>query len=160
MRSLELFSGCGGLAKGLELAGFEHRAFVEVNKWACQSLRANFNPKLVHEADVRDFDFGAVGPVDLIAGGPPCQPFSLGGLSRAHKDSRDMFPQAIRAIHELKPRGFVFENVKGLLRKSFSDYFEYIILRLTFPELIPPADRTGGRIWANCAPWNSLPIAD
>ena len=49
-----------------------------------------------------------------------------------------MFPQAIRAIHELKPRGFIFENVKGLLRKGFSDYFEYIILRLTFPELIPP----------------------
>ncbi len=139
MRSLELFSGCGGLAKGLELAGFEHRAFVEINKWACQSLRANFNPTLVHEVDVCRFDFGVVGPVDLIAGGPPCQPFSLGGLSRAYADSRDMFPQAIRAIHELKPRGFIFENVKGLLRKSFSDYFEYIVLRLTFPELVPPA---------------------
>lgn len=133
MRSLELFSGCGGLAKGLELAGFHHCAFVECNKWACLSLRANFNPSIVHETDVRSFDFRSVGPVDLIAGGPPCQPFSLGGLSRAYNDSRDMFPQAIRAIHELVPKGFVFENVKGLLRKSFSDYFRYIILRLTFP---------------------------
>ena len=138
MRSLELFSGCGGLAKGLELAGFEHCAFVEFNKWACESLRANFNPQLVHETDVRAFDFASVGKVDLIAGGPPCQPFSLGGLAKAYKDSRDMFPQAIRAIHELMPRGFVFENVKGLLRKSFADYFEYIILRLTFPEQVQP----------------------
>lgn len=138
MRSLELFSGCGGLAKGLELAGFDHCAFVEFNKWACESLRANFNPKLVHETDVRKFDFASVGRVDLIAGGPPCQPFSLGGLARANEDSRDMFPQAIRAIHELTPRGFVFENVKGLLRKSFADYFEYIILRLTFPEKVLP----------------------
>ena len=139
MRSLELFSGCGGLAKGLELAGFDHCAFVEYNKWACASLRANFNPKLVHETDIRKFDFTSVGKVDLIAGGPPCQPFSLGGLAKAHEDSRDMFPQAIRAIHELTPRGFVFENVKGLLRKSFSDYFEYIILRLTFPREVQPA---------------------
>lgn len=142
MKSLELFSGCGGLAKGLELAGFEHCGFVEFNKWACESLRANFNPELVHEVDVRQFDFGSVGKVDLIAGGPPCQPFSLGGLARAYEDSRDMFPQAIRAIHELTPKGFMFENVKGLLRSSFSDYFEYIILRLTFPEQILPDNLT------------------
>ena len=123
MRCLELFSGCGGLAKGLELAGFEHCAFVEFNKWACKSLRENFNPALVHETDVRRFDFTSVGKVDVVAGGPPCQPFSLGGLARAYEDSRDMFPEAIRAIHELRPKAFVFENVKGLLRKSFSDYF-------------------------------------
>ncbi len=134
MRCLELFSGCGGLAKGLELAGFEHCAFVEFNKWACKSLRENFNPTLVHETDVRNFDFTSVGKVDVVAGGPPCQPFSLGGLARAHEDSRDMFPEAIRAIHELRPKAFVFENVKGLLRKSFSDYFSYIVLRLTFPD--------------------------
>ena len=143
MRSLELFSGCGGLAKGLEQAGFEHCAFVEFNKWACKSLRANFNPALVHEADVRKFDFASVGKVDIVAGGPPCQPFSLGGLSRAHEDSRDMFPEAIRAIHELQPKAFVFENVKGLLRKSFSDYFSYIILRLTYPD-VAAAD---GKTW-------------
>jgi len=140
MKSLELFSGCGGLAKGLEMAGFDHCAFVEFNKWACESLRANFNPALVHETDVRKFDFASVGKVDLIAGGPPCQPFSLGGLARADQDARDMFPQAIRAIHELMPKGFVFENVKGLLRGSFSDYFEYIILRLTFPEMVRPSE--------------------
>lgn len=143
MRSLELFSGCGGLAKGLELSGFQHCGFVESNKWACASLRENFDPSLVHETDVRKFDFKSVGEVDLIAGGPPCQPFSLGGLAKAFDDARDMFPEAIRAIHELKPKGFIFENVKGLLRSSFADYFSYIILRLTYPDEVLPA----GMLW-------------
>lgn len=133
MRMVELFSGCGGLAKGLEKAGFSHDALVEFNHQACESLRRNFDPSIVHETDVRSFDFSPYVGVDAIAGGPPCQPFSLGGLAKANDDHRDMFPQAIRAISELHPRGFVFENVKGLLRKSFSDYFNYIILRLTYP---------------------------
>ncbi len=142
MTCLELFSGCGGLAKGLELAGFKQRAFVEFNKWACKSLRENFDPSLVHEMDVRKFDFQSVGDVDVVAGGPPCPPFSLGGLAKAHEDERDMFPEAIRAIHELRPKGFLFENVKGLLRKSFADYFSYIILRLTFPDCSIPQGMT------------------
>lgn len=70
-----------------------------------------------------------------MAGGPPCQPFSLGGKHKAHDDTRDMFPYAIKAIEALHPKAFIFENVKGLLRKSFADYFEYIILRLTYPTL-------------------------
>lgn len=136
MTSVELFSGCGGLAKGLANAGFEHCAFVEFNKWACESLRKNFKPELVHEADIRTFDFSLFAPVDLVAGGPPCQPFSLGGLAKAYDDQRDMFPQAARAIRELRPKAFIFENVKGLLRRSFAEYFEYIILRLTFPDFV------------------------
>ncbi len=135
MNMVELFSGCGGLAKGMEMAGFSHAALIELNHQACESLKSNFPPEIVHETDVRTFDFSPYAGVDAIAGGPPCQPFSLGGLARANEDHRDMFPQAIRAISELHPRGFVFENVKGLLRKSFSSYFEYIILRLTYPTL-------------------------
>jgi DNA (cytosine-5)-methyltransferase 1 len=134
MQMIELFSGCGGLAKGMENAGFRHLAFIEINRFACETLRRNFDPGIVHEMDVRDFDFSSMGEVDLIAGGPPCQPFSLGGLAKAHDDHRDLFPQAIRAIGELAPKGFVFENVKGLLRKSFADYFDYVVLRLTFPD--------------------------
>ncbi len=133
MQMMELFTGCGGLALGMERAGFVHTAFIEVNPFACESLRQNFNPEIIHETDVRTVDFSSIGHVDAIAGGPPCQPFSLGGLARAHEDSRDMFPEAIRALSELRPRGFVFENVKGLLRKSFSEYFDYIMLRLTYP---------------------------
>ena len=134
MKSLEIFSGAGGLAKGLELAGFEHSAFVEFNPDACASLRRNFDPEKVFEGDIQDFDFHQLSGIDVVAGGPPCQPFSFGGKHGAHDDSRDMFPYAINAIETLTPKAFVFENVKGLLRESFSDYFRYIILRLTFPD--------------------------
>lgn len=133
MKSLEIFSGAGGLAKGLELAGFQHSAFVEFNKHACASLYENFDADKVYFGDIRDFDLHALGDVDVVAGGPPCQPFSLGGKHGADQDSRDMFPYAIRAIEKLAPKAFIFENVKGLLRSSFADYFEYIILRLTYP---------------------------
>ena len=134
MKSLELFSGAGGLARGLELAGFDHVAMVESNKHAVATLRSNFQPARVFAEDVRAFDLSNLGQVDLVAGGPPCQPFSLGGKHRAHHDQRDMFPHAIQAIAQLAPRAFVFENVKGLLRLSFADYFEYIILQLNHPE--------------------------
>lgn len=133
MRCLELFSGAGGLAKGLELAGFEHAALVEFNKHACASLSENFNREKVFFGDIRDFDLACTGSVDVVAGGPPCQPFSLGGKHQADQDSRDMFPYAIKAIEALTPSAFIFENVKGLLRPGFSEYFEYIILRLTYP---------------------------
>ena len=134
MQTLELFAGCGGLAKGLERAGFNHAGLLEINHQACESLRANFNPLLVHEADVKKIDFRAFATVDIVSGGPPCQPFSLGGLARANDDKRDMFPQAIRAISEIRPKAFLFENVKGLLRAKFAPYFNYILLRLSYPD--------------------------
>jgi DNA (cytosine-5)-methyltransferase 1 len=134
MKTLEIFSGAGGLAKGLELSGFEHAAFVEFNKHACESLAENFDPKLVFFGDIKDFNLDNLENIDIVAGGPPCQPFSMGGKHRADQDHRDMFPHAIRAIERLMPKAFVFENVKGLLRPTFADYFEYIILRLTYPD--------------------------
>jgi DNA (cytosine-5)-methyltransferase 1 len=133
MRSLEIFSGAGGLAKGLELAGFEHASFVEFNKDACASLRQNFKSETVFHGDIAEYDLHQLSNIDIVAGGPPCQPFSLGGKHKANEDSRDMFPYAIKAIEVLEPKAFFFENVKGLLRQTFAEYFEYIILRLTFP---------------------------
>ena len=133
MNSFEIFSGVGGLAKGLALAGFNHSGFVEFNKYACESLYENFDKDKVYYGDIRDFDYDALKDIDIVAGGPPCQPFSLGGKHKADNDQRDMFPCAIKAIETLSPKAFVFENVKGLLRASFRDYFEYIILRLTYP---------------------------
>lgn len=140
MKSLELFSGAGGLAKGLEIAGFEHAAFVEFNKHACQSLRVNFEEEKVYFGDVRDYDFTSLSGIDLVAGGPPCQPFSLGGKHKANEDSRDMFPYAIRSIEHLQPKAFIFENVKGLLRSTFAEYFEYILLRLSYPDSAVDSD--------------------
>lgn len=135
LRSLELFSGAGGLAKGIELAGAKHTAFVEWNADACKTLRYNYSPEIVFETDVRHCDFQRFLGVDLIAGGPPCQPFSMGGKAKGLDDERDMFPYAISAIRQLTPKAFIFENVKGLLRKSFAAYFNYIILQLTYPEI-------------------------
>ena len=133
MNSLEIFTGAGGLAKGLESAGFHHSAFVEFNTHACASLKVNFDSAKVYCGDIRAYDLDQLSSIDIVAGGPPCQPFSLGGKGKAHDDARDMFPYAIRAIERLSPKAFIFENVKGLLRASFSEYFEYILLRLTYP---------------------------
>jgi DNA (cytosine-5)-methyltransferase 1 len=133
MKTLEIFSGAGGLAKGLEIAGFEHSYFVEINKDACESLRNNFYQHYVFEGDISEFDLNLLEDIDIVAGGPPCQPFSLGGKHKAHQDNRDMFPYAIRCIENLQPKAFIFENVKGLLRDSFSQYFNYIVLRLMYP---------------------------
>jgi len=147
MQAFELFAGCGGLAKGLELAGFKHAGLLEINRQACESLRMNFDPRIVHEIDVRKVDFRSFEGIDLVSGGPPCQPFSLGGLAKACDDRRDMFPQAARAIAEMRPRAFVFENVKGLLRQKFAPYFQYVLHRLMFPE----CRQSAGESWKHHA---------
>ena len=134
MRSLELFSGAGGLALGLEKAGFESVGLFERNEDACATLRVNRPHWNVVQGDVRDVDFTSYGPVTLVAGGPPCQPFSMGGKAQGHRDCRDMFPEAVRAVRELRPQAFMFENVRGLLRPAFSGYVEFIRLQLTYPE--------------------------
>lgn len=133
MRSIELFSGAGGMALGLEQANFESVALFEKNSSACATLRHNRPNWNVVEGDVQDVDFRKYGPIDLVAGGPPCQPFSMGGKAKGYDDNRDMFPQAVRAVRELQPKAFIFENVRGLLRSAFVDYVEYVRLQLTFP---------------------------
>jgi DNA (cytosine-5)-methyltransferase 1 len=148
MKSLELFAGAGGLGMGLHGAGFHPAGVIERDADCCETIRENKkggalamrNWKLV-DSDVRDVNFTAFADkLDLISGGPPCQPFSLGGKHRAHEDSRDMFPQAVRAVRETRPSAFIFENVKGLTRESFANYFEYIKLQLKHPELIARND--------------------
>lgn len=144
LSAVELFTGAGGLSMGLSLAGFNAKAVVERDKWACGTIRKNqaCKNKLVEgwplfEGDIRDFDFSSIpAGIDLIAGGPPCQPFSLGGKHSASLDERDMFPHMIEAIRQVKPRAFIIENVKGLTRKAFSEYFQYIVLQLEFPDVV------------------------
>lgn len=132
---IEIFSGAGGLAKGLEESGIHHVALVEWNKDACATLRKNFGDECVHEGDVRNFNFLKYNGIDIIAGGPPCQPFSLGGKALGFEDGRNMFPYAVEAIRQLKPKAFIFENVKGLLRESFKEYFDFILLQLKYPDI-------------------------
>lgn len=144
MRAVELFAGAGGLGIGVGRAGFKPVVVIERDRYCCDTIRENQQRKLfplvewpLLEGDVRAFDYSLVrGQVDLVSGGPPCQPFSLGGKHRGHQDRRDMFPEAIRAVRELRPRAFIFENVKGLTRSTFANYLEYIRLQLIHPELI------------------------
>jgi DNA (cytosine-5)-methyltransferase 1 len=144
MRSVELFTGAGGLALAIEKAGFHHDAVVERDKDCCDTIRENkargfalLDGWRLFSGDVRDFDYTTVrGDVDLLAGGPPCQPFSIGGKHKAYDDQRDMFPQIVRAVRELRPRAMLVENVKGLTRKSFANYFSYIVLQLSHPEIL------------------------
>lgn len=148
MKSVELFAGAGGLALGLSFAGFEHSAVIEWDKWACDTLRENkasgfplLRDWQVFEGDVRAFDLSALPvDIDLVSGGPPCQPFSLGGKHMGHKDQRDMFPTAVQVVRTLAPRGFIFENVRGITRASFANYFQYILLQLSYPEIIRKPD--------------------
>lgn len=144
MKSVELFAGAGGLAIGTSRAGFKHELVVERDRHACATIRENqrrgVSPAVgwpLFEGDVRSLDYSTVSrEVDLLTGGPPCQPFSLGGKHRGYQDDRNLFPEAVRAVRELRPRAFMFENVRGLLRQSFAKYFEYIVLQLTYPDVV------------------------
>jgi len=146
MKAIELFAGAGGLALGTEEAGFGHRAVLEWNPNACNTIRANNHREIVnwplHEGDIRDFDFAPYAGIDLLTGGPPCQPFSIGGKHRGDKDHRNMFPEVIRAIRETRPRAVMIENVKGLLRSSFAKFFAYVLHQIELPEIRQKASET------------------
>jgi DNA (cytosine-5)-methyltransferase 1 len=141
MRSVELFSGCGGLALGTARAGFNHELMVEWNADAFATLCLNRANGVEYARDwpfvrddVRKVDWSSFsGQIDLAAGGPPCQPFSICGKHRGHDDARDMWPEAIRAVRELRPRAFLFENVRGLARPAFTSYLAWIKAALMDP---------------------------
>lgn len=144
MKSLELFTGAGGLALGIASAGFEHVAVIERDANACASLRENQRRDVldmaswpVHECRVESFDYSSLPEgLDLLAAGVPCQPFSIGGKHGGHKDERNMFPQVVGVIREVRPMAVVIENVRGLTRSSFARYFNYILLMLSYPEMV------------------------
>jgi DNA (cytosine-5)-methyltransferase 1 len=152
MKSIELFAGAGGLGMGVSLAGFHPVLVVERDTYCCETIRKNQVRKIkpvvkwpLAQGDVRLVDFSEYdGKVQLVTGGPPCQPFSIGGKHRAYDDARDMFPQAVRALREAKPKAFIFENVKGLTRQSFRNYLEYIRLQMIHPEVSIRAEEDWG----------------
>jgi DNA (cytosine-5)-methyltransferase 1 len=138
--SVELFAGAGGLAVGLARAGFVPASVVEIDKRACETLRANGNGSRRHtrgwsvtQDDVAAIDFGSLPPMDLLSAGAPCQPFSIGGRLRGTDDHRNMFPEVIRAIREAEPRAFILENVRGLLFPRARPYFDYLLAHLHHP---------------------------
>jgi DNA (cytosine-5)-methyltransferase 1 len=122
LTSLEICSGAGGQALGLEMAGFDHVGLVELEPAACATLRLNRPSWNVVEGDLRAFDGRPYKGIDLLAGGVPCPPFSKAGKQLGAGDERDLFPEAIRLVDECRPRAVMLENVRGLLDAVFDDY--------------------------------------
>jgi DNA (cytosine-5)-methyltransferase 1 len=150
---VELFAGCGGLSLGLASSGFRHIALLENDNWACETLKRNskkggWEESAVRQEDARTFDFKVwADRVDVCAAGVPCQPFSHGGLGNGHEDDRNLFPALLRAIRQMHPKSVLVENVFGLLRPSFEDYFDYILDQLRLPELFPRDDEPWRSHW-------------
>lgn len=147
--SIELFTGGGGLALAMHEAGFRHLLALEIDKRACATLLENVASRCdfadhaptsigdrwpLIEGDIHKEKFAAwLDKVDVVAGGVPCQPWSLGGTHRGYDDKRNLWPELFRCVRETQPKAIIAENVKGLLRPSFKVYYEYILRQLESP---------------------------
>lgn len=122
---LDLFAGCGGLSLGFEAAGYKTIGF-EMEVAASETYKKN----LIGDCHAIKLDLSFEYPkAEIIIGGPPCQPFSVGGNQKGIEDSRDGFPLFIDAVKKLQPKIFMFENVRGLLYSN-KGYFELVIAEL------------------------------
>lgn len=146
---IELFGGAGGLALGLQSAGFVTDRIYEIDQFACQTLRHNSaaNDGIlhgeIHEEDVSEIDWSPfVMKVRLLSAGAPCQPFSLAGKHGADSDERNLFPKVISAVRACWPDAVLLENVQGLYRPSFRPYFLYILAQLECPHITPKKGQT------------------
>jgi DNA (cytosine-5)-methyltransferase 1 len=122
--SVEVCAGGGGQALGLEQAGFEHVALVEIDHHSCSTLRLNRSNWNVIEGDLREFDGVPYQDrsVDLLCGGVPCPPFSIAGKRLGADDERDLFPEVLRLASEIEPESVMIENVRGILDPRFDSY--------------------------------------
>lgn len=127
MTSVEICAGAGGQSLGLERAGFEHEALVEIDDACCATLRVNRPQWNVLHGDVTKFDGRPFKGVDLLAGGVPCPPFSVAGKQLGANDERDLFPEALRLTDEIRPRAVMLENVRGFLDPRFDAYRRNLI---------------------------------
>lgn len=141
LNSAELFSGCGGLALGMSRAGFQHVLMAEFDWDAVATAKHNVARGVNHvrdwpveQMDVRDIEWEPLkGQLAVVTGGPPCQPFGIGGKKLGPADARDMWPEAIRAIREAQPEGFLFENVRNIAGPRFRSYLDWIVEYLGRP---------------------------
>lgn len=131
---VEICAGGGGQALGLDRAGFEHTALVELDADAVATLRANRPRWNALHADVRDLSADDLRPgsrhIDLLAAGVPCPPFSLAGKQLGAADQRDLFPEMLRLTEALQPRAVLVENVKGILQAKFASYRSEVVREL------------------------------
>ena len=119
---LELCTGGGGQALGLEMAGFECVGAIDNDLQACETLRKNRPSWRVHHSDIEEVSGSQFRGVDLLAAGVPCPPFSIAGKQLGAGDERDLFPEALRIIEEGQPAAIMLENVAGFASSKFSDY--------------------------------------
>jgi len=127
---LDICTGAGGEALGLELAGFTNAASIENDGVACQTLRLNRPSWRVIESDIRAVNGLDFRGVDLLAGGVPCPPFTIAGKQLGADDERDMFPEALRLIEQAKPIAVLLENVPGFASAKFASYRGDLIQKL------------------------------
>lgn len=131
MNSIELFAGAGGLALGLEQAGFKNRLMIEVDKHAANTLRTNFKESLIINEDITRLDpftLGVYEDIDLVSGGAPCQSFSYAGKRLGIEDARGtLFYDFARFVEYYKPKVFLFENVRGLINHDKGKTLEVIL---------------------------------
>lgn len=122
-KSLEICAGAGGQALGLEQAGFEHVALVEYEQDYCECLKFNRPEWNIICQDVHHFSGKPYrGEIDLLSGGVPCPPFSVAGKQLGSNDERDLFPEMLRLVDEIRPKVVMIENVRGLMSSTFSEY--------------------------------------
>jgi DNA (cytosine-5)-methyltransferase 1 len=122
LSSVEMCAGAGGQALGLENAGFEHQALVEIESDYCKTLQFNRRHWNVLNRGLVDFDGRPYAGIDLLGGGLPCPPFSVAGKQLGEGDERNLFPEALRLVDECRPRAIMIENVRGFLDAIFEDY--------------------------------------
>lgn len=127
---LELCTGGGGQALGLEMAGFESVGAIDNDLQACETLRQNRPTWRVIHSDIQEISGAQFRGVDLLAAGVPCPPFSIAGKQLGARDERDLFPEALRIIEESEPAGMMLENVAGFASSKFSNYRAELFRRL------------------------------
>lgn len=127
---LEFCAGGGGQAVGLEAAGFQHAAAIEIDAHACATLRANRPRWDVLQQDVREINGSEYAGIDLLAAGVPCPPFSIAGKQLGKDDERDLFPVALDLVEKARPKAVLLENVPGLASSKFEGYRRNVLQRL------------------------------
>ena len=122
LTSLEVCAGGGGMALGLEQAGFDPVALIDSDAHSCATLRQNRPHWNVIEADINFLDSLDCRGVDLVSGGLPCPPFSIAGKQLGSDDDRDLFPAMLRIVEDVCPRAVLIENVRGIMSARFESY--------------------------------------
>ena len=110
MKCVEICAGMGSFSFGVRQAGFDHAAMIEIDERCVETLKKNKFTNVIH-ADVKTFDFRPYKGVHVVCGGPPCTPFSVAGKHKGWRDPRNLWPHVIRAIREIQPQAFLFENI-------------------------------------------------